>query len=282
MILAHRAALPAIRRPLRALAMYDWDLMTAALAAEEPWWPPGAAHGYHVNTFGFLVGEVARRASGERLKDFFRREIAAPLGADVQFGVDPADEARVADFLLPDGDARLAEHLVAEETRAGGGTDAEARRALLHAVYANPSGISGFGTVNTPAWRAAEIPSTNGHASARGLARVYTALACGGTVDGVRVLGRESLDAAIAEASAGPDRVLGRASRFGLGFQLTQPERALGTNARSFGHFGAGGSLGFADPAARLAFGYVMNNPGPRWQNPRNRALIDAVYAVVG
>jgi CubicO group peptidase (beta-lactamase class C family) len=152
---------------------------------------------------------------------------------------------------------------------------------LLHAVYANPSGISGFGTVNTPAWRAAEIPSTNGHASARGLARVYTALACGGVLDGVRVLEPETIDAAIAEAAAGPDRVLGRPSRFGLGVQLTQPERPLGTNARSFGHFGAGGSLGFADPDARLAFAYVMNNPGPRWQNPRNRALVDAVYAAV-
>ena len=70
-----------------------------------------------------------------------------------------------------------------------------------------------------------------------------------------------------------------RPSRFGLGFQLTQPERPLGTNPRTFGHFGAGGSLGFADPDARLAFAYTMNQPGPRWQNPRNRALIDAVYA---
>ena len=72
--------------------------------------------------------------------------------------------------------------------------------------------------------------------------------------------------------------MLGRPSRFGLGFQLTQPERPLGPNPRSFGHFGAGGSLGFADPDAGLAFGYVMNRSGPRWQNPRNRALIDAVY----
>ncbi len=88
-----------------------------------------------------------------------------------------------------------------------------------------------------------------------------------------------TLDEAIAEASAGADAVLGRESRFGLGFQLTQPERPLGPNPRAFGHFGAGGSLGFADPDAGLAFGYVMNRSGPRWQNPRNRALIDAVYA---
>jgi len=123
------------------------------------------------------------------------------------------------------------------------------------------------------------MPSTNGHASARAVARIYSALACGGAVDGIRLLGMETIEHAIAEASAGPDLVLGRPSRFGLGFQLTQPERPLGTNPRSFGHFGAGGSLGFADPDAKLAFAYTMNQPGPRWQNPRNRALIDAVYA---
>jgi len=83
----------------------------------------------------------------------------------------------------------------------------------------------------------------------------------------------------VAEHSYGPDRVLERPSRFALGFQLTQPERPLGPNAGAFGHFGAGGSLGFCDPEADLAFGYVMNDMGPRWQNPRNRALIDAVYA---
>jgi len=280
MVLSHRAAVPGIRRPLPALAMYDWTLMTDALAAEEPWWPPGATHGYHVNTFGFLVGELVRRASGERLRDIFRRTVAEPLAADFHFGVDAAADGRVAEYLLPDRDDQLADHLIAGEARAGAVVD-DARRAVLHAVYANPSGISGFGTVNTPEWRAAEIPSTNGHASARGLARVYTALACGGVLDGVHVLEPETIEGAIAEAATGPDRVLGRPSRFGLGVQLTQPERPLGTNARSFGHFGAGGSLGFADPDARLAFAYVMNNPGPRWQNPRNRALIDAVYAAV-
>jgi CubicO group peptidase (beta-lactamase class C family) len=110
------------------------------------------------------------------------------------------------------------------------------------------------------------------------VARIYSALACGGAVDGVRCLRAETIAQAITEASAGTDAVLQRPSRFGLGFQLTQPERPLGTNPRSFGHFGAGGALGFADPDARLAFGYTMNRAGPRWQNPSNRALIDAVY----
>ena len=132
--------------------------------------------------------------------------------------------------------------------------------------------------MNTRAWRAAEIPSANGHATARGVARIYGALAGGGAVDGIRILRRETIDEAVVEASSGPDFVLGRPSRFGLGFQLTQPERPLGPNPRTFGHFGAGGSLGFADPDEGLAFAYVLNRSGPRWQNPRNRALIDAVY----
>jgi CubicO group peptidase (beta-lactamase class C family) len=103
----------------------------------------------------------------------------------------------------------------------------------------------------------------------------------GSTAGAAGFLAADVLDQATAEASAGPDFVLGRPSRFGLGFQLTQRERPLGPNPRSFGHFGVGGSLGFADPDAGVGFGYTLNRSGPRWQNPRNRALIDAVYAAL-
>ena len=267
-LLGHRAGLPAIRRPLPRFAMYDWGLMTSALAAEEPWWPPDSMHGYHVNTFGFLVGEIVRRVSGESFGDFFRREIAAPLGADFQFGIGPEHDERIADYLIDDEIPPIV-------------LDDEEKQLLLRRVYGNPPGHSGHGTTNTRAWRAAQIPSTNGHANARAVARIYSALACGGAVAGVRLLHSETLDEAIKETSSGPDLVLIRPSRFGLGFQLTMPERRLGPNPRSFGHFGFGGSLGFADLDAGLAFAYTMNHPGPRWQNPRNRALIEAVYAAV-
>ena len=100
-------------------------------------------------------------------------------------------------------------------------------------------------------------------------------------MDGVRLLASETIDHATAEASAGPDFVLGRPSRFGLGFQLTRAESPFGTSPRACGHFGAGGAVGFADPDARLAFAYTTNLPGPRWRNPRNRGLIDAVYAAL-
>ncbi len=265
MLLAHRAALPALREPLPDLAMYDWELMTSTLAAETPWWQPGSAHGYHVNTFGFLIGELIRRVSGEAFGAFFTRTVAAPLDADFHFGLDAAEEGRVADFVFADPTPVFS---------------AAQTPTMVSRAYMNPPGFSGLGTVNSPAWRAAEMPSSNGHATARAVARIYSALACEGAVDGVRVLAPETVALAGREVSGGHDLVLDRPSRFGLGFQLTQPERPLGPNPRSFGHFGAGGSLGFADPDERLAFGYVANQVrGPRWQNPRNRALISALYA---
>jgi CubicO group peptidase (beta-lactamase class C family) len=146
-------------------------------------------------------------------------------------------------------------------------------------AYFNPPDLSGAGVVNTAAWREAEVPSANAHATAAGVARVYAALAGGGALGGVRVVDSGALAASVAEQVHGDDLVLRRPSRFGLGFQLTQPERPLGPGPRAFGHFGAGGSVGLCDPDAGVAFGYVTSQMGPRWQNPRNRALIDAVFA---
>jgi CubicO group peptidase (beta-lactamase class C family) len=269
-LLSHRAGLPAVRHPLPSLAMYDWGLMASALADEEPWWEPGGQHGYHVNTFGFLVGEIVRRVSGESIGTFFRRQVAGPLAADFHFGIGPEHDERIADYFFADEPPQI----VAVD-------DDEERRFLLRCVYVNPAGISGLGTVNTRDWRAAEMPSTNGHANARAVARIYSALACGGAVDGIRLLDAQTIEHAIGEASAGLDVVLRRPSRFGLGFQLTQPASPLGPNPRSFGHFGAGGALGFADPDARLSFAYTMNLAGPRFLNPRTRALIAAVYAAL-
>ena len=275
MLLAHRAGVPAIRRPLPDAAIFDWEVMTDTLASEEPWWPPGSAHGYHVNTFGFLAGEIVSRVSGRSLGAFFRSEVATPLDADFHFGFGAEHDHRVAEYSFAGQGERFAAEGAEEEQRIADDPD---RSLLLNQAYLNPPGLSGIGTVNTRTWRAAEIPSANGHATARGVARIFGALACGGAVGEVRILRPETIDEAVVEASSGPDFVLGRPSRFGLGFQLTQPERPLGPNPRSFGHFGAGGSLGFADPDERLAFAYVVNRSGPRWQNPRNRALIDAVY----
>jgi CubicO group peptidase (beta-lactamase class C family) len=266
-VLGHRAGLPAIRAALPDGAMLDWPRMTAALEQQSPWWAPDTAHGYHVNTFGYLVGEAVRRASGRTLGAWLREQVAGPLGADLHVGLAAGDQQRVAEFLWP-----------AEATPTTPESFDDDAALMRWNTYWNPIGLSGAGWVNRAEWRAAELPSTNGHGSARGIARVYAALAGGGALDGVRVLDPTLLRAAATETSAGTDLVLGRPSRFGLGFQLTQPERPLGPNAGAFGHFGSGGSLGFCDPEAGVGFGYVMNDLGPRWQNPRNRALLDAVY----
>jgi CubicO group peptidase (beta-lactamase class C family) len=146
-------------------------------------------------------------------------------------------------------------------------------------AYRNPPEISGTGVVNTRTWRTAEMPSTNGHGNARGVARLYAALAGDGALDGVHILSPEIIAKAITEQVYADDVVLQRPTRFGLGFQLTQPERRLGPNPRTFGHFGAGGSLGFADPDARVAFGYAMNQGRGGWQHKHVRHLIDLVYA---
>jgi CubicO group peptidase (beta-lactamase class C family) len=265
-ILAHRAGLPAISRPLGPDALYEWVQVTGALAEQEPWWEPGSGHGYHVHTLGFLVGEIVRRVSGQTIGALLREEVAAPLGARLSFGLAPALRPLCAEYVFT-----VPEHAPERPPRIFG-------TPLRERAYLNPPGATGMGTVNTPAWQDAELPSANMHADARSVARVYAELAAGGG----SVLDGGVLAQAIAEASAGEDIVLGRPSRFGLGFQLTQPERPLGPSPLAFGHFGAGGSVGFADPEAGVAFAYAMNRGGPQWRDPRSLALIDAVYEALG
>lgn len=266
-ILGHRAGLPAVRRRLHPTAMFDWDLMTTTLANETPWWTPGAAHGYHVNTFGFLIGEVIRRTTGKSVGELISERLAIPLEVDIYLGAPRELHSRMADFEWPGTPP--------PEEEPPGLTD---EQLMQLNTYSNPSGLSGSGVVNSSEWRSAEIPSTNMHASARGVAKVYTVLAFGGSTAQYSLLPSEVLNEAASEVSMGDDVVLGRVSRFGHGFQLPIPERRFGPNDEAFGHYGAGGSVGFCDPIAKVGFGYVMNQMGPRWQNPRNRALIESLY----
>lgn len=269
--LCHRAGVPAIRHPLTNQALWDWETMTAAVADTEPWWAPGTKHAYHVNTYGFLVGEIARRVTGRLPAEWLRTDVAAPLGADLGWGLGPTDQARCAEVvwqsdLEPAGGFPSPDELTDDQ-------------AMLVAGYVNPPGISGIGVVNTASWRAAQIPSTNLHATAGGIARLYAALAAGGRIDDVTVCDADVLAEAVRPQSEGWCPFLERDATFGLGFQPTRPDRPFGPNPGSFGHYGTGGSLGFADPATGVAFGYVMNAVRPRWQNERNRALVEALYA---
>ncbi|MGH0029656.1 MAG: serine hydrolase domain-containing protein [Myxococcota bacterium] len=273
MMLCHQAGQPALRAVQPPDAWRHWDRLTAALAEQAPYWEPGRDHGYHVNTLGFLVGEQVRRVTGRRFGEALRERLTGPLGADYHIGLPDAEHARVAPVL-----GRTTEVAGEEAMRlfVGESDDPERDRMVRH-TYFNPPGLAGSGSVNTRAWMRAEIPSTNGHGTARGVAALYAAV----------LAGRAGIaDAVLAEAtrtqSEGLDRVIERPSRFGLGFQLHQPKRPIGRGPNAFGHYGHGGSLSFADPDAGLAFGYVTNLPGPRWQAPRTLALVDAAYGALG
>jgi CubicO group peptidase (beta-lactamase class C family) len=217
---------------------------------------------YHTNTYGHLLGEIVHRVDG-RLPGDVLAELAATIDADIHIGLRPDELERCADVTL-DPDRSILE--VPDDD----GTEAS----MILRGYFNPPGYSSFGVVNSTKWRGAQVPSTNGHGSARGLARFYDAL-----LTDERLLSVRTLREATRAQSTGFCPVLDRDVTFGLGFQPSTPQRPFGPTPSSFGHFGTGGSVGFCDPERNLAVGYVMNHVIPRWQSSRNRALIDAIYA---
>jgi CubicO group peptidase (beta-lactamase class C family) len=270
-LLSHRAGLPAVRKPLAREAFFQWDTMCAALAEQEPWWEPGKNFGYHAITYAWLVGEVIRRVSGKTPGTYFREEIVEPLGLDAHIGLDAIHDRRTADIIGAPPPQPGESNPMMEMLRDPNSMSAKA--------ITNPP-IDIVGDANTRAWRAMELPSANGHATARSLARVYGALARGGEVDGYQVLTPESIVRCYTEQSSGTDLVMHVLGRVGLGFMLNSAQIPMGPNPHPFGHPGAGGSLGFADPEAKIGFGYVMNQMGASvGLDPRPRHLIDAVYA---
>jgi CubicO group peptidase (beta-lactamase class C family) len=265
--LCHEATVPALRTLLTDDDLLQWDTMAAALADTPPWWPLGTRHAYHTNTFGHLIGETVHRATG-MLPGARLARLAQQLGADVHIGVPDDDLDRCADVIwAPSSPTPAIDIAVAAQQ-----LDGDPLMNVL--AHFNPPGYSSIGVVNTRAWRQAEVPSTNAHGSARGLATFYA-----GLLDDARVLSPATLATACQPQAVGPCPILGEDLAFGLGFQPTSERRPLGTNPRSFGHFGTGGAVGFADPDTGIAFGYVMNHVIPRWQSTRNRALIDSLYA---
>lgn len=279
-LLSHQAGLPALAKPLPpGYNITSWDGMCDELAAQEPWWEPGTRFGYHTNTFGFLVGEIIRRVDGRSPGRFFREELAGPLGVDFHIGFGPELDDRVAEWIpyqRAEGEASERPWLERDPATLSG---IELARVL---AYRNPPGLPEAG-VNSRMWRAAEYPSTNGHGNARAFAVIFGALASGGAAGEHHVLAPDLIEQALSIHADGEDAILGRPNRFGLGFQLTIPGvRPLGPGARSFGHYGNGAVLGFADPDAGVGFGYVCNRAGRSWRDPRNIALVDAVYSAVG
>jgi len=268
-VLAHQAGLAAIRAPLPRDAFYDWACMTGALAAEAPWWEPGSTSGYHALTFGFLVGEIVRRISGRTLGAFLRDEVTGPLGADFHVGLPESEDARVAEMIPP----------TAAEAAAAGPRAQIDPESLLGKLMRNPPVTPPM--ANRPAWRRAEIPAANGHGNARSVVRVMSALACGGTLDGERILGGATLDVAIEPQWTGRDLVLKIPMRWALGFMRSSAVLPLGPNPRCFGHGGWGGSLGIADADGRVAWAYVMNKMSPGTTGDSRAAqMLAALYSV--
>jgi CubicO group peptidase (beta-lactamase class C family) len=267
-LLTHEAGLPAVRRPLEPADLWQWDRFAGALAAETPWWTPGEGTGYHAITFGHLVGEVIRRISGKTPGTFFREQVAEPLGADFWIGLPASEDARVAEMIPADPPAPGERNLLLEMM-----SDPES---MAGKAFANPPLPPD--AVNSRDWRGAEIPAGNGHGNARALATVYGTLALDGNGAG-RLLSKSAVERAGKEHVAGDDLLLQLYVRRGLGYWLSTPRMAYGPNEHSFGHAGAGGSLGFADPDARLGFGYTMNKMRSDLDGDlRTKALIAAAY----
>ena len=260
--ISHQGGICGFDTPLKVTEFYDHDKMASMLAAEKPHWEPGTRSGYHAITVGFLTGEFVRRVTDETLGSYFRKEIAEPLGADFYIGMPASEEGRVAELKAPD------------QAPAGGPetyTDIQTL-ALVNTPASAPA-------ANTREWRAAEIPSAGGQGTASGVARVYAALANGGELDGVKVVGKEALAAATAPQIDNEDLVLKMPAVWGCGFAINAAGIMYGPNKTTYGHSGWGGSFGCADPEANIAIGYVMNRmDGNLAGDPRTMKLIDAIY----
>ncbi len=255
----------------------DWDRVCRQIAASEPWWEPGTAQGYHMVTFGFILGEVVRRVTGRTIGHYLRTEIAEPMGIDVHIGLPAGEHRRCADMInkphirdvLAKGQAPADPESLAEHPMA----------ALSVAMGFVPD--DELGSNELTRWRAAEFPGTNGHVSARGLATFYNGLAQG------KLLTADHIESVrVSQGGFDPDVVLGPRVAdhgWGLGYMLNQ-RGVAGPNLRTFGHGGSGGSYGFVDLENRIGYAYVMNYFDATKCNadPRSTALSDEVYRVLG
>ncbi len=281
MMLDHSVGVPAFREKLKDKACCDWDYMIDRLQQEAPFWKPGTRNGYHMANFGWTVGELIRRASGRTLGTYFREAIAAPTQAEFWIGLPESEESKVAP-MIPFKPVRGAP--ISAFTQAL----ISDRNSISSLAFFNQGGFS----PNSRECRAAEIGGGGGVANGRGLARIYSPFACGGTLNGREFVDADTL-AAMGEVAVATheDATLLIPTRFSLGFMKSMDNRkSQGVDKSSvilsgpaFGHVGAGGSIGFADPDERMSFGYAMNKMGPGiLLNERGQALVDATYRALG
>jgi CubicO group peptidase (beta-lactamase class C family) len=270
-LLTHEAGLPAIatRMPLGSLS--DWDAMVDALAAQAPWWEPGTAHGYHGVTFGHLVGEVLRRATGRDCGALIRDELAAPTGADLHMPVAPETDERCADLVVAmSSDGTFFDRW-------------DPKTSLGPRSFGNPPDCNDPNHCMSATFRRSLIPAANLHTNGRGLERLYRVFVDGGRAGTATIAPRSLLDEFGRCQVRGHDRVMELPTAFSLGFEHTIPEWQFGPGARTFGHNGSGGSLGIVDPDAGISLGYAMNRLwwGPDRTDPRWSGIVDALYAAL-
>jgi CubicO group peptidase (beta-lactamase class C family) len=281
MMLDHSVGLPHVRTTVKKGGFYDYDYMINLLAREEPFWKPGIRNGYHGITSAWTVGAMVHRSTGKRLGQFFRDEVAKPLGLNFWIGLPTELESRVAAMIYaPITDevrnSRISQAAVNEKD------------SPTHYFMFNMGGFD----ANSRDAHAAEIGSANGITNARGLAAMYAPLANAGKHNGVRLVGRDALQRmALCSVATHEDATLRIPTRFSLGFMKAMDNRRLENAAHcsllisepAFGHVGAGGSLGFADPECRMSFGYTMNRMGfGILMNDRGQSLVDAAYRALG
>ena len=262
--LSHQSGICGLRDPVTVTDLYDWSRMTERIAAEEPHWEPGTAAGYHAILWGYLAGELARRITGKSLGQLLCQRIAGPLNADFHIGLPDAEHHRVADLIGPNHARKQPDPASLLGAK---------MPPLFRFALQNPS-VRPWQDACTAPWRRAEIATANGHGNARGIARVYGALA-----DGERILKRATIAAmTVEEWGMSEDLVLGRPMRRGRGINLNT-DGQYGPNPGAFGHNGAGGSIGFADPERRLGVGYAMNQMQPGIEaDTRGSRLVRAVF----
>jgi CubicO group peptidase (beta-lactamase class C family) len=268
-LLSHTSGVSGWDPPVTFQDVYDWDRSTAMLAAQAPWWEPGTASGYHAFTYGHLIGEVIRRITGQRLGAFFAAEVAGPLGADFYIGLPPSEFPRVANVVAtqwpPTDLTRFDPNGPAFKTFTGPNLDLNIELCC------------------TERWRRAEIGAGNGHGNARSVARIQSVVACGGEVDGVRLLSPRTIERIFEVQYNGIDLVTGMHVRMGIGYGLLPFPEVLAflPEGRLAAWGGAGGSLVIADVDRRMTFAYVMNKMVPSAVGPVAEALVKRLYDLV-
>jgi CubicO group peptidase (beta-lactamase class C family) len=270
-LLGHTSGVSGWAQPVSVDDLYDWDRSTAMLAAQEPWWEPGTASGYHLLDQGHLVGEVVRRVTGTSVGAWFAHEVTGPLGADFHIGLPASHDERVSPLTAP----RLPELEPFDDP------DDVALRTITGPFLRASE-------CNTERWRRAEIPAANGHGNARSIARVQALVSHGGELDGVRLLSPETIERIFEVRASGIDRVLGLPLTFGTGWALPDEHSMPSVMAgRRCFWGGLGGSVVVNDVEQRLTIAYAMNRmvmehaPGTRIVRPCGDSRFDAYAEVI-